>query len=67
MNMKKINLGSSDTRAEGWLNYDILPGEAVDIVGDVKYLFMQDRPDVIRASHVLEHISPSEVRYVLET
>ena len=67
MNMKKINLGSSDTRVEGWLNYDILPGKAVDIVGDVKYLFMRDRPDVIRASHVLEHISPSEVRYVLET
>jgi len=65
--MKKINLGSSNTRVEGWLNYDILPGDAVDIVGDVKYLFMRDRPAVIRASHVLEHISPSEVPYVLRT
>lgn len=65
--MKKINLGSSDTRVEGWLNYDILPGDDVDIIGDVKYLFMRDSPDVIRASHVLEHISPSEVPYVLRT
>ena len=65
--MKKINLGSSDTRVKGWLNYDILPGDAVDIVGDVKYLYMLDKPDAIRASHILEHILPSEVPYVLRT
>jgi len=65
--MKKINLGSSNTKVVGWLNYDILPGNNVDILGDVKYLFIQDLADVIRASHVLEHIPPSEVLYVLRT
>ena len=65
--MKRINLGSADTKVDGWLNLDILPGPNVDIVGDVRYLFMQDRPDVLRASHVLEHFPPSEVLYILRT
>ena len=65
--MKKVNLGSADTRVDGWINYDIVPGDNVDIVGDVRYLFMQNKPDVIRASHLLAHIPPSETLHVLRT
>lgn len=63
--MKKINLGSADTRADGWVNLDATLGPNVDVVGDARYLFMQDKPDVIRASHILEHAAPCETLYVL--
>ena len=65
--MKKINLGSADASAEGWINVDIVPGTNVDVVANAKYLFMQEKPDVIRASHVLEHIPPNEAMSVLRT
>ena len=65
--MKKLNLGSADTTAEGWINCDVMSGTNVDIVANAKYLYMQDKPEVIRASHVLEHIPPSETLYVLRT
>lgn len=63
--MRKINLGSADARAPGWLNCDIVPGPNVDIVGNARYLFLQEKPDVMRASHILEHIPPSETLYVV--
>ncbi len=37
------------------------------LVANAKYLYMQQKPDVIRASHLLEHVPPSETLYVLRT
>ncbi len=65
--MRKINLGSADTTTPGWLNCDLLPGPNVDMVANAKYLYAQQKPDVLRASHLLEHVPPSETLYVLRT
>ena len=67
--MRKLNFGSSSARVEGWLNVDLQPGENVDIVANVKYLYIPwgELVDAIRASHLLEHLYPSEVPWVLRT
>ena len=65
--MRKINLGSADTKVAGWLNCDLVPGPNVDMIANAKYLYAQQKPDVIRASHLLEHVPPSETLYVLRT
>ena len=63
--MLKLNLGSHDVRVEGWLNVDIQAFPAVDIQCDVRYLDLRAEADVLRASHVLEHLWPSETQHVL--
>ena len=65
--MKRINLGAADTDVPGWLSCDIRAGLGVDVVANVKYLFVREKPDVLRASHVFEHVPPSEALYVLRT
>lgn len=61
----KLNLASHDVRVDGWLNVDIQNFPAVDIVCDVRYLDIRIRAEVIRASHILEHLWPSETEHVL--
>lgn len=57
----KINLGSGNKRSNGWLNCDINPGQNIDIVKDVRYFNMSEKCDMLRASHVLEHIDPCDL------
>jgi predicted SAM-dependent methyltransferase len=54
----KLNIGSR-AKADGWKNFDILPGPEVDFVGDCVDLsqFADNSVETIYASHVLEHIS----------
>lgn len=65
INMLKLNLASHDVRVDGWLNVDIQNFPAVDIVCDIRYLDIRIKADVIRASHVLEHLWPCETEHVL--
>lgn len=54
----KLHIGGRE-RKEGWVNLNIEPGEAVDIVGDCQDLsqFADDSIAEIYASHVIEHLS----------
>lgn len=63
--MNKLNLASHDVRVDGWVNVDAQDFPAVDVRCDVRYLDIREKADVIRASHILEHLWPSETPHVL--
>lgn len=60
--MNRLHVGGKEVQA-GWKLLNIQPGEGVDYVGDIKDLsqFPDVTFDVIYGSHVLEHISQTEM------
>ena len=63
----RLHLGGKEAR-EGWMLYNIQPGDGVDYIGDIRDLsqFADACCDVIYASHVLEHVALAELRPTLE-
>ena len=66
--MKKINLGCGPYSKGGWIDIDINPNYKPDIVRDItKGLpFDDDSIDAIHAHHFLEHLSNTDMLFVLE-
>ena len=65
----KLNLGSGNSKREGYTNIDICSLNNVDIVHDLEqipYPFENDSADEIYMSHSLEHISMHKVQSVLK-
>lgn len=61
--MKKLHLGCGSIRLKGYVNVDIRPGDAVDVVADLKNLtthFEQEYFDEIYNCAVLEHFGRHE-------
>jgi len=58
----KLHLGSNEKHIDGYVNVDIRPLSAVDVVDDIKTLssFEENSAEVIYASHVLEHLGRRE-------
>ena len=58
----KLHLGGT-MQKDGWLILNKIPSDDVDFVGDIRDLsqFNDNQFDEVYASHVLEHISHSEV------
>jgi len=59
----KLHLGCGNKKIHGFTNVDIRALPGVDIVHDITNLpmFEDNSVDEIRASHVIEHISPNRV------
>jgi FkbM family methyltransferase len=59
---KRLHIGGR-LRKEGWTNLNALPGDAVDVLGDVRDLsgFQDGEFDMVYASHVMEHLSYMDV------
>jgi len=58
-NLIKIDLGCGVDKLEGYIGLDIKPGPMVDIVHDLTktpWPFPDNYADVIRSSHVIEHL-----------
>ena len=54
--MIKLNLGSNNTRYDGFLNVDIVPHKNVDIVSNAMELPYKDNEvDELISSHLIEH------------
>ena len=63
---RKLNLGSSDRRLPGYLNVDGDRHRGPDVVCDVTALALPDAAfDLVRASHILEHVTLDEAPAVL--
>jgi predicted SAM-dependent methyltransferase len=59
--MKKLHLGCGKVRIPGYINIDIQPSNAVDIIADISKLnFEKQSFDVIYACAVIEHFGRSE-------
>ncbi|WP_051434564.1 FkbM family methyltransferase [Desulfonatronum lacustre] len=63
----KLHIGGKEPK-NGWKILNILPGENVDFVGDVKdlSLFSDESCSEIYASHVLEHVSQRDMVKTLQ-
>jgi len=63
----KLHLGCGKTKIPGYINIDLVDGENVDEISDIRYLpnYDNNSVDVIYACHVLEHISRVEYKAVL--
>ncbi len=55
---KRLHIGGTQ-RKEGWIVFNALPGDYVDILGDVRDLsqFEDESFDMIYGCHILEHLS----------
>jgi predicted SAM-dependent methyltransferase len=54
----KLNLGSNETRIEGYINIDLVEHPNVDVVADVRKLpYENESVDEITNSHLLEHFN----------
>ena len=63
----KLHLGCGQKYFDGWVHYDALSYEHIDVVGPVDQLSLEDEvADIIYASHLLEHFPRHEVSRVLE-
>ena len=59
----RLHLGCGKKRLDGYVNVDLAPGDAVDIVADVTCLpFETGSADEILAQHLIEHIHPLKWR-----
>ena len=64
--LKKLHLGCGKVRIPGYVNVDIQPGPAVDVVADVRKLdFEPESFDVIYSCAVIEHFGRREWRGLL--
>ena len=66
--MIKLNLGCGETYLAGYLNVDNRLGPGVDLICDVfnKLPFEDNSVESILAAHILEHVSHSKSKIVLE-
>lgn len=66
--MIKLHLGCGNKKIEGFVNVDVRYQPNVDIVDNVKFLrsFKNGSVDLIYASHVLEHFSRWDYKFVLQ-
>lgn len=58
--MRILNLGCGQSKQEGEIGIDILPGKRVDLVADLDgnlLPFQNNSIDIIRSNHCLEHLS----------
>ena len=60
--LNRLHIGGKQVK-DGWKILNIQPGESVDYVGDIRDLrqFPDGMFDVVYGSHVLEHISQTEM------
>lgn len=61
--MVKLDLGCGKNKREGFIGVDSRPFEGVDVVCDLssgKWPWEDDSVDEVNASHVVEHLKPSE-------
>ena len=59
--MKQIHLGCGKVRLPGFINIDIQPGPAVDLVGDIRNLDFEDSSiDLVYSCAVIEHVGRRE-------
>jgi len=59
--MLKLHLGCGTKRMEGYVNIDIRPGDAVDVVSDLRELsFEKESVDLIYSCCAIEHFSRKE-------
>lgn len=54
---KKLHVGCGDSRLEGWVNVDLAPYPAVDVVQDVTKALPFSDCSYIFAEHFIEHLS----------
>lgn len=64
---RRLNLGCGKRRHPDWVNADLLPAAADVVRVDLRRRlpFPDQRFDAVYASHVLEHLTPSEARRLL--
>jgi len=63
----KLNLGCAEHVIPGWINVDIRPIPGATVLSDIRRLcFQSESFDIVRASHVLEHIPWWEVEQALK-
>ena len=63
----KLNLGSADSKINGFLNIDIRNVPGVDVVADVAHLPFKDNSiDECIAYNILEHFAPDRIHAVLK-
>jgi predicted SAM-dependent methyltransferase len=66
--MKKLHLGCGNKRLEGYVNVDIRPDSAVDLVSDLRSLpFQPHEFDLIYSCAVIEHFGRKEWFDLLKT
>jgi predicted SAM-dependent methyltransferase len=59
----QYNLGSGDTKKEGFINVDMSPKSKPEIVADIRVIpwnWMEDEAERIEADNVFEHLSVEE-------
>lgn len=61
-----LHIGCGNNRLEGWMNVDIHPYPAVDVVMDVSKGLHFTRADVVYAEHFLEHLPVDRALEFLE-
>lgn len=62
---KKLHIGCGDARLEGWVNIDLAPYPAVDVVQDVTKTLPFSGSAFIFAEHFIEHLSlPDALRFL---
>lgn len=65
--MRKVNLGCGPYKEPGFINIDINPRQAPDIVRDITrgLPFDTNSTNEVLASHVLEHLDPDNFLFVM--
>ena len=63
----KLNIGCHEFRLKGYVNIDMIDGDAVDVVADARKLPYKDNfVDEVYASHILEHFPHTQTKKVLD-
>ncbi len=64
----KLNLGSRDDYKKGWINLDKSKEFKADIYSDIqKKIPLKDNSvDFVLAKHILEHINPEKLEFVMD-